>query len=130
MTAPAAASPSRTPFKLNRSTTPRKAAVSISSFVALAYALCALAKGIRSPPTMATRLTAEPTSIDPSPHDSSALRIQGIISYFLGVGTRPAFKPAALPLARAGALSFWAPPPPNGPHTHGRIHHDNGARRP
>src|SRR5258707_3166131 len=65
MTAPAAASPSRTPFKLKRSTTARKAAVSMSSLLALAYAPCALAKGILTPPTMATRLTAEPTSIDP-----------------------------------------------------------------
>src|SRR5882757_402857 len=65
MTAPAAASPSRTPFKLKRSTTARKAAVSMSSLPALAYAPCALAKGILTPPTMATRLTAEPTSIDP-----------------------------------------------------------------
>src|ERR1700716_2209766 len=67
MTAPAAASPRRTPFNLKRSTTPRKAAVSMSSLLALAYAPCALAKGIRTPPMMATRLTAEPTSIDPPP---------------------------------------------------------------
>jgi hypothetical protein len=36
--------------------------------------VCALAKGIRTPPTMATRLTAEPTSMKPPVGDARKRR--------------------------------------------------------
>src|SRR6266404_3878280 len=129
MTAPAAASPRRTPFNLKRSTTPRKAAVSMSSLLALAYAPCALAKGIRTPPMIATRLTAEPTSIDP-PLTKICLENPRDYQLFHRCGHPPWLQARrASPSVTRGAILLDPRLPPNGP-PYGRIHHDNGARWP